>query len=512
MPEYLRALVAVLVLSVPVFWFLRKPLTAVAIEPGDYRLRVGLWFFVTLALFLAHSFWLFVAVVGVVLLTVGRLDSNPIGLYLFLMLVAPPFRAPIEGFGGINRFIDIDYLRLLSLVVLLPTALRLAFQRDNPGVFRLPGDKYVIGYLVLQAAILSEVTTTTNVFRTALSYVIDAWLPYYVMSRGLSDARRMRDAFASFTAGCAAIGMIAVFEAGKGWLLYSSLPSILDVHWSYGSYMYRSASLRAIGTTGHSIILGYAMTAALGLHLSLRPVYERSATWLAVGLLLTAAIGASLARGPWVGAAALLLTAAALAPNSKALLGRTALAAAFVLPLLMLTPMADRLISLLPFVGSYDEGSVDYRQQLYTVSMKVIMMNPLLGTPNYLATGALESLRQGEGIIDIVNTYLGVALFSGFIGLGLFVGVFVSGGLRIARKLLRDIDKNSELHRTGRCLLATMVGIMLIIATVSFENAIPYIYWCVAGFFGAYLQRVQLEEAPEAQPRVDDAEAAAGWA
>src|SRR5436190_9742518 len=220
MPEYLRALVAVLVLTVPVFWFLRKPLTAVAIEPDDYRLRVGLWFFITLTLFLAHSFWLFVAVVGVVLLTVGRLDSNPIGLYLFLMLAAPPFRAAIEGFGGINRFIDIDYLRLLSLVVLLPVALRLALRPDSPGVFRLPADKYVIGYLVLQAGILAEVTSTTNVFRTALSYVIDAWLPYYVMSRGLSDRDRMRDAFASFTAGCAAIGMIAVFEAGKGWLLY----------------------------------------------------------------------------------------------------------------------------------------------------------------------------------------------------------------------------------------------------------------------------------------------------
>jgi O-antigen ligase len=503
MPEYLRALVAILVLAVPALWLLRRPLTTVATDPADYRLRAFLWIFLTLVLFLSHSFWLFVVVVALVLLTVGRRDSNAIGLYFFLLLLAPPFRSPIEGFAGINRFLDIDYLRLLSLVVLLPAAIRLAMRPGTARWFGMPADKYLLGYLALQAALTAQVSSTTDVMRTVVSLSIDAFLPYYVVSRGLTDATRMRDAFAAFTGACAVMAVIAVFEAGKGWLLYSSLPSVLDVRWSYGGYQFRNTSLRAIASTGHSIYLGYVMMAALGLHLSLRPSYPAGRSWLAVALLFGAAIALSLARGPWVGAAAMLLVAALFEPNAKALLGRIALASVVALPLLMLTPMAHRIVSLLPFVGDYDAGSVDYRQQLFKVSWNVLMMNPIFGSPYYMTSGALESMRQGEGIIDMVNTYLGIALASGLVGLGLFVGVFLSSGLRLVGRLVRDPYKDTETHIVGRALLAAMVGIMVTIATVGSENAVPVVYWCVAGACAAYVHRVRVLDV-EPHPAADE--------
>jgi len=40
----------------------------------------------------------------------------------------------------------------------------------------------------------------------------------------------------------------------------------------------------------------------------------------------------------------------------------------------------------------------------------------------------------------------------------------------------------------GKALLATLVGILLIIATASSINAIPVVYWCVVGMCAAYLR------------------------
>ena len=38
----------------------------------------------------------------------------------------------------------------------------------------------------------------------------------------------------------------------------------------------------------------------------------------------------------------------------------------------------------------------------------------------------METMRQGEGIIDIVNSYLQVALETGLVGLGFFLLIFIS--------------------------------------------------------------------------------------
>ncbi len=493
MTENFRALIAILILSIPVLAYLRKPLTAYAIAPADYTLRASLWLLLTAVLFLSFSFWLFTLIAALVLVTIGRMDSNPLGLYCFLLFVAPPFQASIEGFGGINRFFEVDYLRLLSLVILLPVAAKLLGKPSTVRLFKLPSDKYLLAYLALQLISQAPTTSTTDLLRSVLTNFIDVFLPYYVFSRSLSDARQLRDTLASFAGVCALIAVLAVFEFFKGWLLYSSLPNFLNVHWGYGNYMQRDGALRATVSAGHSIVLGYVLTVGLGLHLALRHAYPSLRSWQAVLLLLAAGIVAALARGPWMGAAVMISIAVALAPNAPARFGKIGFAAVFVIPALMLTPYGPKIISLLPFVGDYDAGSVDYRQQLFTVSMGVLKQNPIFGSPYYMANEAMEQMRQGEGIIDMVNSYLGIALGTGLVGLGLFAGVFVSSLGRMWLHLTRLEDKDSDEHLIGRALLATVVGILTIIATASSINAIPVVYWCMAGACAAYVRWVKVE-------------------
>jgi hypothetical protein len=488
MAENYRALVALLVLTIPVLWFVRTPLTLAVMRPADFNLRAVIWVALTILLFVAQSFWIFMLGTVLLLLAVGRRDSNPLGLYFFILLLAPPFQSAVQGFGGINYFISLDFLRLLSFVILLPTAIVLLTRSESAGLFRMPTDKYVLGYVVLLLAIQLPLTSTTDWLRSALSHLIDTLLPYYVFSRGITDLRRLRDTGASFVAACAILSVVAVFEVFKGWLLYSSLPNFLDVRWKYGSYMLRDGSLRATASTGHSIVLGYVVTVALGLHLMIRPAFANKAFWRNVLLVLCVGIVASMSRGPWVGAAGLILVALAVGPGAGKRLGTASLLLILSLPVLMLTPIGAKIVSYLPFVGDVDAGTVSYRQQLFEVSWNVLMLNPIFGSPYYMAYGTMEQLRQGEGIIDMVNSYLAVAMVSGFVGLTLFSGAFVSCGVRLYTHLARHPAKGGDDYVVGKALLATLVGIMLVIATASSINAIPVVYWCVVGMCAAYLR------------------------
>ena len=98
----------------------------------------------------------------------------------------------------------------------------------------------------------------------------------------------------------------------------------------------------------------------------------------------------------------------------------------------------------------------------------------------------MRAMIQGEGIVDIVNTYLSIALDSGFAGLTLFVSVFVAVLLAVRQKIKRIIDKNSEFHLLGRCLIAIIISILTTLATASSIGTVAITYWAIVGIAVAY--------------------------
>jgi O-antigen ligase len=392
--------------------------------------------------------------------------------------------------GLVNYIFELSHVRILELFILLPAYFALQRQRDNVSFGRYSPDKALAAYLLLAVILSLLATTLTDAMRYTFYLFIDVFLPYYVVSRSLKNLRSFRDALLSFVLAVMVVGLLAAFESYKHWLLYGSLIEVLKLDGTAG-YLGRDGLLRAVVTAGQSIPLGYVMAVAIGFYLYLKESIQQKFIRRAGMLLLVAGLVVPFSRGPWVGAAVLIIAFVATGQNAVRKSMSLAIVAMLALALTSILPGGERVINLLPFIGSTEKGNIDYRQQLLTNSMIVIQRNPWFGSNDYLKTPEMEAMRQGQGIIDIVNTYIAVTLQSGYVGLSLFIGFFVLSLLGIYRRMRSISDKTSEEHLLGQSLFATLLAILVIIFTVSSITIIPIVYWSVAGLGVAYAQMIR---------------------
>lgn len=498
MPEHLRALVVILAAAAVVFLLAEKPLVGVVAAQADYRRRRNVWFAVTLIGFLAMNFWLYVLLCGALVAVQGHRDSNPLALYCLLLFAIPPFSMDVPGLGLVNYFVSLNHIRLLHLAILLPLAVRCVLNKPKgQGVSHRIADVLVLLYLAYVFLSQATVSNVTSMMRGVFDLGIDVWLPYFVASRALRDLRAWREVVAAFVLAVAVMAVIAPFETIKGWLLYDGLRAALDVpSASLGVYLLRGeeGALRANVAVGNSIVLGYVMMVALLLFTYLAPLFkQRGYAVLAVAALFGGLV-AALSRGPWVGAAAGLLVALSMGAGGGKRLGWLLGAAALGALALMMLPGGEKIIDHLPFIGTVDEGSVTYRQRLFEVSMSVFWQNPIFGSFYYMSNPAMEEMRQGQGIIDMVNSYLAVALPYGAVGLCLFVAPFAYSGWACWRARSLHGRASAEADRLGRALLGAMAAVLLTIATVSSISVVAPIYWMLAGLCVGYARMLTLRE------------------
>jgi O-antigen ligase len=492
MPEHLRTLIVILVLATSFFTFAHRPACTIT-KAGDYTRRRNLWFALTLAAFLTYNFWIYALVAIPLLIYANLRETNPPALFFFILFALPMATIPISGMGLINIFIDLSHARILELFILLPAFFVLIQRRSTLAFGRTGPDKVLAVYILLTTALVLRDASVTATLRAGFYLFIDVFLPYFVISRSLKDLQAFRDALLSLVLAIMVAALIAIFEASRHWLLYHPLLGVLGMEGMLG-YASRDGILRASATAGHPIALGYLMVTGIGLYLFLQRSIRKKITRRLGMALLAAGLIATLSRGPWVGATVLLAVFIVTGRNATPRLAGLAAAAVLALSLIAVLPGGEKVINLLPFIGSTDKGSIDYRANLFNHSMIVIERNPWFGSVNYLETPEMEAMRQGEGIIDIVNTYLQIALETGFVGLGLFVGFFalILLGIYLAMRSIRD--RNSEERLLGRALLATQLAILVIIFTVSSVTIIPIVYWSVAGLGVAYARMMRTQK------------------
>ena len=98
----------------------------------------------------------------------------------------------------------------------------------------------------------------------------------------------------------------------------------------------------------------------------------------------------------------------------------------------------------------------------------------------------MEDLRQGEGIIDLVNTYAEVTLFYGCIGLLLFMALIMMGLFKAYRASREFARRDPDYALLGISLVACLLGTLLMIGSASLINGYEKFFYLLAGLAAAY--------------------------
>jgi O-antigen ligase len=487
-----KAMIVVLAIALVVFRC-AKPIALKFSSERDYIRRRNVWLVLTATALLSPSFWLFVLVAAPLLLWAGKRDANPLALCLLLMQVIPDIPIEIPVFG-INRLFELDNYRLLSFCVLVPAVWRLRKQKNPVEVRGLRSmNVLLLAYGALQVALFVPIEipghaldqqSMTDDLRRGFLFLIDTYVLFVAASRTCATRQAITETLAMFCLACVEMAPVALFETVRHWLLYFDLSGRWGSSAVATAYYMRGDTTRAAVSSGHPLILGYMMAIAFGFWLYLGSHVQSKRLRVIVAVLLWLGLLVAYGRGPWLGAVVIYFMYAAVGPRGMSRLFKAAAMFVLVAAVISASPVGDRIVRVLPFLGKSGDESLTYRQRLAERSWELIQASPWLG--DQFARSKMEDLRQGEGIIDFVNTYMQVTLYYGFIGLFLFLSIILIALMRAYRTVKQYARSDPDLALLGASLVACIMGTLVMIAASSFIGAYARLFYVLAGLAAAY--------------------------
>jgi hypothetical protein len=465
---------------VPAF-YISGQIAAPFVSRREFAVWRNAWVIGTIATFLFGNIFYFLFVLALICIYAHTARAVSVALFVVLIFFAPPIKAQFGGLGFVNRTIDLNNINVLALGLLVP--LLLAVRQRNLRFVRAftAADRFVALYVLLRMALLfREPDIGIGYIRNMISIPLDILVPYFAFSRAVTTVSEFRKVLFAFVVGILPLALIGVFETAKHWLLYNPvIVSWRTIEWAETAE--REGVMRASATAA-PIVLGSIIIVAIGAMMVLRRTTNMPKSY-SVAALVILSLGevACLSRGPWVGTMTMLFIYFITSPNLKAHIARFILIGPLAFVLLLLTPFGDRVIGLMPFIGDVDTGSISYRQLLLEKSVEVIADHPFFGMDDFKSTPQMQALMQGQHIIDVVNSYLRVALDTGLVGLALFIGVFLSILIGLRRVAKFGAAAGEGVVDYARTSIAIMIGILITIGTVSSISFLPTVYWSFAG-------------------------------
>lgn len=467
MPEYLRSFVVITGLMC-IAYLISRRLFAQAVEPKFVERLFGTGYCATAIMFLAGNMWLFLGGMALLSVLAARRFTYPMALFVFLLLLMPGYSVQVPGFGLINYLINLNPWRVLSFTLLLPAALWLSSQKLLPKPGSLLADKLVLAFALYTSWLAYlHYDTFTGGLRQFAIMTLDSLLIYFVASRGLILKGAVRHVMVALVMAGIFLALVGGFEFVKHWLLYSSVRKTLGALPGLFGYLGRGDILRASATTGQPIVLGFvmmvAMLATVYVHKLVAPGPNRLLLWGLMGLGLLAAMS----RGPWVGAVFGLAAIALCSANPMGQLMKLLLGGLAATVVLVLLPGGEKIIDYLPWVGTVDASNITYREMLWEQTQLVIGRHFWLGSIGYTELPEFDVVRQGGGFVDIVNSYVGVVLSSGVIGLGLYASLIFMTIFQNVRQAISGREELGEQAIYRPVLAGILVSAAITIVTVS---------------------------------------------
>jgi len=480
--------ILVLIVTFGLFGFLlAKKVYAEHLAKDQFNSWIVSWLCVISAACLTGNYWLFTIIVMVYFAySVTKLKDNAIFLYIFLLPALPMLSNELPGFAGIRVIIEFTYPRMLSLAILMP--LFFLYRNKIFPLRKIATDNYfllLVVYLVMVSWVRSE--SVTDSLRSMIYVGTDYIFPYFVVSRLIDTAEKVKFAFIAMITSVAILASVNLMEHFKSWFVYHELYQTLNINYGgFSSYvLIRDGTLRTTSVFASPIVFGYIATIALWLFLGVE--VKKTYFYKILFLLLLSALLSPLSRGPWVGFFISIIVFIWYAPRRSSNIVKFIIYGAVLFVTLLMTPYSDKVINLIPFVGNTDLGNISYRQDLFRSGLLVMEKNIFLGDKDFRLASELQHLIQGQGIIDIVNTYLQVVLQYGLVGLIIFILFFTQ-----PMRQLIIIIKQKKIENTERgfaiSLVAILAAIMVIIATVSQIDYIPVYYILIISIMSALIR------------------------
>lgn len=379
------------------------------------------------------------------------------------VIAALPFSFSYQvPFPGINYLISVNYGTVATLVILGPSFFAAL---AAPASSRLRAvDALVISFVLYTNLMAFRELPFTSVVRELITGLITIYIPYIAISRSLATEQDMKKAIHALILSMTILAICGIFQTARSWNWYIHLAD-RTTQFSFDNF--RNGFFR-IGITVIPTLLAYMMAVGfIGAWIyrkaNLTPFVVGFAI-LAIFPLVGYATGA---RGGWVGA--FVVVTAFLAFRMKtpsiwsAYIGCLLIGLAYFFYLVFTdSPMLQ------------DEyGTLGYRAELIRTAFAQVADRPLFGASNIMELPRFQNLRQGEGIIDLVNGYIQIVLYYGLVGLGLYLAAHfmtIGAGLARLKAALPNHHEKFSVPQITALLLAAHIGFLATLFTISAQS------------------------------------------
>ena len=416
-----------------------------------------------------------IAILFVIKQTKVKNISHGVVFIALLPMLPSALGIVLSGFG-VNYFFTLYYPQLLVLCVLTYPLIKSNFKRLNLT------DKLVFIYVILLCILTYRAENFTSSIREVLIIMTSIFIPYFSFSVALKNKINFDNIAITFVVISVFLSAISVYEYFLHWTYFKYLFSreMFEVPAHYFAHYSRGESVRAVSSIGNPIPLAYYLLISLLFGYYLYSVNKIKKKSLYIYTILI--ISSIYFTGSRAGLLSVFLLPVIYMRFSLVGISKKILFDAGVVITVMLV------IFNMPNLNAIDEhGTFQYRVELIENSLKLIFDNWSFGSRDYISN--LEEMRQGQGIIDIVNTYLSVALQTGLSGLILFIMVFISAIRSLSKVIVNSKNERSPNTQVqAKYLILACTITMFFIATVSSVSVIPYMYWAILGLVSVFVK------------------------
>ena len=194
MPEFLRAYIVVIALSIFMFSLLLR-LNMDFIKKSEIKLWRNYWLMITTLCFFISNIWVYIAGVCILIAYAKNCKTDRLPLFFAISCAAPLYSFTIPGFGLINYLITLNYGSLLCLFILWPEAQ----QSKKLNKSNYPFYSAVAIYFLALSILDSRENTLTNSLRLFVTYLIGIFLPFMAVSKSINHVETLKKCLFTLT-------------------------------------------------------------------------------------------------------------------------------------------------------------------------------------------------------------------------------------------------------------------------------------------------------------------------